>query len=241
MTIQPTSAPIGLLCLDTHFAKPPGHIRCTGSLPFPVRKAVVKGTTITELLERPSLNFFAPFLDAARELEQAGCAAITGSCGFMALYQKELAVQVSVPVFSSSLIQIPLMHQLSGGRGKVGVITARASALTAAHFEAVGSGGIPIAVAGMEEQPEFADVILHDRRTDIDEARLAAELVAVGDQLRRDAPDVTSIVLECTDLPPYASELQEALGLPVADLTTLAEMVHSITTRRSYEGRIQYD
>lgn len=236
-----TEAPIGLLCLDTHFAKPPGHIRCVDSLPFPVRKSLVKGATIAELLERPSLEFFAPFLEAAKELEAAGCAAITGSCGFMALYQKELAAQVSIPVFSSSLIQIPLMHQMAGGRGKVGVITARASALTEAHFDAVGAAGVPIAVAGMEDQPEFSDVILKDKRVDMDEGKLTAELVSVGQQLLRDAPDVTSIVLECTDLPPYAHALQEALGLPVSDLTTLATMVHSIVARKKYDGTRQYD
>ena len=86
-----TIAPIGLLCLDTHFAKPPGHIRNLTSLPFPVIKSVVRGTTIDEMLNRPSDEFFAPFIDAAKYLEQQGCAAITGSCGFMALYQNELS------------------------------------------------------------------------------------------------------------------------------------------------------
>ncbi|MBE1284421.1 MAG: aspartate/glutamate racemase family protein [Rhodobacteraceae bacterium] len=241
MTSSPNIAPIGLLCLDTHFSKPPGHIRCTNSLPFPVKKAVVKGTTIEELLERPSLEFFSPFLDAARELEQAGCAAITGSCGFMALYQKELAEQVSIPVFSSSLIQIPLMHQMAGGLGRVGVITARTSALTQKHFKAVGAGATPIAVAGMENQPEFAATILGNTRLEIQEDKLSEELVEVGLQLLRDAPDVTSIVLECTDLPPYAAALQKAVNLPVADLTTLASMVHSIVARNRYEGTVQYD
>lgn len=235
------AAPIGILCLDTHFAKPPGHIRCAGSLPFPVRKAVVRGTTIAELLERPSLAFFAPFLEAARRLEAEGCAAITGSCGFMALFQRELAEQVTVPVFASSLIQIPLMHRMSGMRGRVGVITARASALTPAHFAAVGAADTPIAVAGMEDQPEFSAVILRGERVEIDEATLATELVGVGERLRRDHPDVGSIVLECTDLPPYAHHLQRALDLPVADLTTLATMVHDIVARRPYRGEVRFD
>ena len=226
--------PIGLLCLDTHFAKPPGHIRNEASLPFPIRKAVVKGTSIAELLERPSLAFFEPFLEAARDLERAGCAAITGSCGFMALFQRELTAQVSIPVFASSLIQIPLMHQMSGLYGKVGIITARKAALTQAHLDAVGAGNTPLVLAGMEEQPEFAEVILKGQRDQIDPEKLGAELVAVGRQLLQDHPDVTSIVLECTDLPPYAHKLQSALGLPVADLTTLATMVHSIVTRQEY-------
>ena len=236
-----TNTPIGILCLDTHFAKPPGHIRCSESLPFPTVKRIVRGTTIRELLERPSIEFFSPFLDAARELEAQGCAAITGSCGFMALFHRELAAQVSIPVFSSSLIQIPLMHQMAGQRGKVGVITARKSALTQAHMDAVGAGTTPVAIAGMEEQPEFRDVILDDNRPEIDQEVLAQELATVGRQLVADNPDVNSIVLECTDLPPYAHRLQEVLGLPIADLTTLATMVHNIVTRSPYAGQIRYD
>ncbi len=234
-------APIGLLCLDTHFAKPPGHIRNTDSLPFPVIKAVVEGTSIAELLDRPSAQFFAPFLEAARRLERQGCAAITGSCGFMALYQRDLAAAVSIPVFSSSLIQIPLMHQMAGGRGRVGVITANRNALTAAHLRAVGADATPIAIAGMQDQPEFSQVILEGRRMELDTARVSKELVRVARRLIAGHPDTTSIVLECTDLPPYAAALQAELGLPVADLTTLATMVHSIVSRRQYTGTTRFD
>ena len=144
-------------------------------------------------------------------------------------------------MFSSSLIQIPLMHQMAGAQGKVGVITARASALTQKHFEAVGAGAIPVAVAGMEKQPEFSATILGTERNEIDEKALSNELVQVGQNLLRDAPDIKSIVLECTDLPPYASALQKAVNLPVADLTTFAFMVHSIVSRSPYEGGVQYD
>lgn len=234
-------AAIGLLALDTHFAKPPGHIRNIASLPFPVVRAVVRGTTISELLDRPSDTFFAPFLDAARDLERRGCAAITGSCGFMALYQRELAAAVSVPVFSSSLIQIPLMHQMAGARGRVGVITAKKAALTADHLRAVGAEATPVAIAGMEDQPEFSQVVLAGKRRQLDEDKVAAELVAVARHLVAGHGDISSIVLECTDLPPYAHALQAATGLPVADLTTLAGMVHAIVTRRRYSGATRYD
>ena len=159
----------------------------------------------------------------------------------MALFQQELAAQVSVPVFASSLIQIPLMHQMAGLRGRVGVITASKRALTPAHFAAVGAANIPVAVAGMEEQPEFSAVILRNERREIDEKKLAAELACVGRTLLREYPDIRSIVLECTDLPPYAHGLQRRLGLPVADLTTLATMVHSIVNRGPYHGRTRFD
>ncbi len=235
------NAPIGLLCLDTHFSKPPGHIRNLASLSFPVIKSVVQGTTIDELLNRPSDAFFAPFIDAAKDLEKQGCAAITGSCGFMALYQKELAAAVSVPVFSSSLIQIPLMHQMAGCRGRVGVITAKTKALTPRHMEAVGAGHIPVAIAGMENQPEFREVILEDRRPELDLAKVSQELITVTKTLLERFDDISSIVLECTDLPPYAHALQTEIGLPVADLTTLAMMVHNLVSRPIFSGVPSFD
>jgi hypothetical protein len=34
-------------------------------------------------------------------------------------------------------------------------------------------------------------------------------------------PDIGALVLECTNMPPYADAVRRATGLPVHDLTTL--------------------
>jgi hypothetical protein len=118
----------------------------------------------------------------------------------------------------------------------VGVLTADASALTPKHFEGVGAVGIPVAVQGLEDTSEFAEVILRNTRTHMDTDLIEAEVLEAARRLKRQAPDIRSIVLECTDLPPYAARLQDELQLPVFDLTTLAQMAHTVATRKSYVG-----
>ena len=227
---------IGVLCLDSRFPKPPGHIKNPSALGFPVLYETVKGATVAKLVGGPPPGFIDPFLAAARRLQADGVRAITGSCGFLALYQRELADAVDVPVFASSLIQVPMVHHMLQTGRRVGVLTASAASLTPAHFDAVGAGGVPVAVAGLEDSPEFREVILEGKRDDMDIARIEAEVLDAAAGLAARHPDVGALVLECTDMPPYAHAIQARLGLPVFDLTTLTAMVHAAVSRQPYAG-----
>ncbi|WP_298921833.1 aspartate/glutamate racemase family protein [uncultured Roseobacter sp.] len=241
MTIHPggqniCGATIGVLCLESYFPKPPGHIKNPSSLSFPVLYEMIQGVTVPDLLNNPSLDLLQPFLDGAKRLERNGVRAITGSCGFLALFQKELSAAVDVPVFSSSLIQVPLAFQMAGGSAPAGILTADANALTPDHLRAVGAEQIPVVVQGLEESDEFAAVILRNERTSMDLAKVEREVLDAAQALIRKSPKMKSLVLECTDLPPYAARIQETLKLPVFDLTTLAEMAHNVVTRHRYTG-----
>ncbi|MFA3916763.1 aspartate/glutamate racemase family protein [Ruegeria hyattellae] len=229
-------ASIGVLCLESYFPKPPGHIKNPSSLPFPVLYEMIDGVTVPTLLNNPTPDLLAPFIKGAQRLEAEGVRAITGSCGFLALFQKELAAAVSVPVFASSLIQVPLAFHMTGASAPVGILTADASALTPRHFEGVGAEGIPVAVKGLEETREFAEVILRNIRTRMDTDLIETEVLDAARNLKREAPEIRSLVLECTDLPPYAAGIQQELNLPVFDLTTLAQMAHSVGVRAPYPG-----
>ena len=227
---------IGVLCLDSTFPKPPGHIKNPSGLSFPVLYETVRGATVARLVNAPEPGFIDPFLEAARRLEKDGVRAITGSCGFLALYQRELADAVDIPVFASSLIQVPLAYNMAGRRGSIGILTANGSKLTDRHFAAVGAGDIPVAVQGMEDHQEFREVILEGLRDNMDTAKIENEVLAAAKRLLRTHEDVKAIVLECTDMPPYAHALQKATNLPIFDLTTLATMVHDAVLRLPYSG-----
>ena len=227
---------IGVLCLESYFPKPPGHIKNPSGLRFPVLYETVPGATVGKLIADPAPEFIVPFLEAARRLEKDGVGAITGSCGFFALFQQELADAVSIPVFSSSIIQVPLVYNMLGRRGKVGVLTASGSNLTSRHFAAVGAGDVPVAIQGMEDFPEFREVIHEGQRTAMDTAKIESEILAAAKRLVRSNEDMGAIVLECTDMPPYAHTLQKAVGLPIFDLTTLATMMHDAVMRTEYQG-----
>ena len=229
-------ASIGVLCLESYFPKPPGHIKNPSSLPFPVLYEMIDGITVPDLLNNPSPDLLAPFVAGAQNLEAEGVRAITGSCGFLALFQKQLAASVNVPVFASSLIQVPLAFQMTGAKAPVGILTADATALTPRHFEGVGAEHVAVVIKGLENTVEFSEVILRNTRTSMDLDIVEGEVMEAACALLRDAPEIRSIVLECTDLPPYANKIQAELNLPVFDLTTLACMAHDVVTRSSYSG-----
>src|SRR4051794_18491291 len=136
--------------LDTSFPRIPGDIGNATSFDFPVRYQVVKGASPDRLVLERDPSLLNPFIAGARDLERAGVRAITTSCGFLALFHRELADSVRVPVFSSALLQVPLVHAMLRRDQRVGILTAHSGALTEQHFVGVGwsSEKIPIKVVG---------------------------------------------------------------------------------------------
>jgi hypothetical protein len=236
---NPNNAPlsIGVLCLETYFTKVPGHIRNPATFDFPVTYQVVKGATPERMVVQGDETLLKPFIDAARELEQQGVAAITGSCGFLVLFQKQLADSVSVPVYVSSLIQVPMVYRMLRSDQKVGLLVAKKKTLTAKHLAAIGAEAVPVCVAGLDEQPEFREVIIEQQRTDLDMNRLEQEVLFEIDRLAHDNPDMGALVIECTDLPPFAAAIQQRIRMPVFDIVTLTNMVYQSLTRTRYYAR----
>lgn len=223
--------PIGVISLESYFPKPIGHIKYAPSFEFPVLYKTVKGATVERLIAERDPALLAPFIDAARELEREGVRAITGSCGFLALHQREIADAVSVPVFMSSLLQVPLVANMLGHGRKVGVIVANSAALSPDHLRGAGIVDVAIAIAGMQDQPQFAEVILTGKSNDLDMAVFEAELITVVAGLLDAHPDVRALVLECTDLSHFAPTLHARFNLPVFDLTSLTRMVAAAVLR----------
>jgi Asp/Glu/Hydantoin racemase len=225
---------IGVLCLETSFTKIPGHIRNPTTFGFPVAYKVVRGATPDRVVRQGDPRLLEPFIRAARELEADGVAAITSGCGFLVLFQRELAAAVGVPLYASSLIQLPLVHRMLRPDQRVGILAASETSLTARHLAAVGAESVPIRVAGLDTQPEFREVMMEARRDTLDAGRLRDEVLGVAEQLMRDSPDIGALVIECTDLVPFAHAVQQRFGVPVFDIVTLTEMVHQSLTRAPY-------
>lgn len=227
---------IGVLALESYFPKPPGHIKNPSSMPFTLSYEILDGLTVPLLLSNPSDDMIAPLLSAARRLEASGVKAITGSCGFLALFQDKIAASVNVPVCVSSLLLAPMIYAMTAR--PVGVITASRDALTEAHLRAVCAENVPLEIEGMEQSAEFSDVILRNIRNDMDLGLIENDLISAGERLVARAPEVGSVLLECTDLPPYAAPLQRAIQRPVFDIITLTQMVHTATLRTPFTGFI---
>ncbi|MEW5724417.1 MAG: aspartate/glutamate racemase family protein [Thermodesulfobacteriota bacterium] len=226
---------IGILILEAAYPCLPGNVGNASTFPFPVRYEEVQGASIHRLLNQRDPGLVAPFIQAARRLEGRGVKAITGACGFMALFQREVAASVGIPVFLSSLLQVPFLFRITGGK-PVGIITANAGCLTPDHFESVGvTPDIKFFVAGMEGQKEFREAILEEKGT-LDSDRIEREAVQVASDLVARHPETGGILLECSDLPPYAHAIQAITKRPVFDFVTMIEYVHRTLIRAPYTG-----
>jgi hypothetical protein len=104
------------------------------------------------------------FIDAGHALVARGVKAITTSCGFLALFQRQLVEALSVPVYTSSLLQVHLAGAVARRDQKIGIITARNQSLTGAHFAGVGIQDYPLAVVGMEDAEEFSAVFIDAKK-----------------------------------------------------------------------------
>ena len=227
---------IGILILDAAYPCVPGNVGNASTYNFPVRYKVVKNASIDRLLNQRDPTLAIPFIEAAKELQAEGVRAVTGACGFMALFQKQVADSLEIPVFLSSLLQVPFVHQILPSHRKIGIISADASALTPEHYSNVGiTPDIPLVVAGMENQTEFRESVLLEKGT-LDSAQVEREVVKVAQEMVRANPEVGAIVLECSDLPPYAAAVQAAVELPVFDFITMIRYVHSVLVRTPFCG-----
>ena len=217
---------VGVLMLDTQFPRIPGDMGNAATFDFPIRYHRVEGASPDRVVRHGQRELLPAFIEGARFLEREGVRAITTNCGFLAKFQSELAAAVSVPVFTSSLMLVPLVHRMLPPGRAVGVMTVDASALKAEHFAGAGIGpDVKVVVAGMETEKEFTRVLLDDLLTlDVDTAR--AEHLTVARRMIAAHPEVGAIVLECTNMPPYRADIQMATGLPVFDITTLVRIVH---------------
>jgi aspartate/glutamate racemase len=219
-------APLGILMLEARFPRIPGDMGNATTWPFPVLYRVVKGATPEKVVLEGAAGLLPDFIEAARELVRLGAEAITTNCGFLSLFQKELAAAVEVPVATSSLMQVPWVQATLPPGQRVGLVTVSGSTLTPAHLEAA---GVPLdtPVIGTESGKEFFRVLIKAEKDDMDVAQAEQDVVNAGIELVARHPDIGAIVLECTNMPPYAAALQAAIGRPVYDIYSMVTWFHA--------------
>lgn len=216
---------IGFIMLDTRFARIPGDVGNATTWSFPVLYRTVRGATSQRVVRERAEGLLEPFVEAAHELARDGVRAISTSCGFLAVYQKQIAAEIPVPVFTSSLMQIPLVYRMLRPEQKVGVIAVDSRYLSEDILREVGADGVPIAKAGTEAEEELTRMLI-DGKEDLDVTRAEADRVRVSKRLVEENPDVGAIVLECTNMPPYARSVSRATSLPVFDIVNLTNYVY---------------
>jgi hypothetical protein len=219
-------APLGILMLEARFPRIPGDMGNGETWPFPVLFRVVRGATPERVVLQGARGLLPEFIAAARDLVDLGAEAITTNCGFLSLFQREIAEAVGVPVATSSLMQVPWVQATLPPGRRVGVVTVSKDSLTSAHLVAAGVP-LDIPVTGTEGGREFFRVLIQAEAVDMDVGLAEQDILEAGRALVAAHPEVGAIVLECTNMPPYAAALREAVGLPVYDIYSMISWFHA--------------
>jgi Asp/Glu/hydantoin racemase len=225
-------ARLGILMLETRFPRVLGDIGNAGTWPFPVLYKVVRGASVRRVTQEKAAGLLDAFAAAAQELVADGAEGITTSCGFLSLFQQPLAARCGVPVAVSSLIQIPFVERLLPPGKRAGVLTFSSDSLTSEHFEAVGVRP-DLRVAGVRRNSQFFTVILNGG-LEADPAVLRDDVLEAADRLVEGAPEIGAIVLECTNMAPYAADIRRRTGLPVFDIYNFITWFHASLAPREF-------
>ena len=218
-------AALGILMLDARFPRIPGDMGHAGTWPFPVLYRVVRGASPDQVVRHGAEGLFDAFLESGRELVTEGAEAITTNCGFLSIFQESLARNLDVPVATSSLMQVPLVAATLPPQSTVGIVTVSKESLTPAHLVAVGvPAGTPI--AGVPADGALAGTLL-DNRPLLDVTAARTEVVEAAMELKRTVPSLGAVVLECTNMDPYAADVRTATGVPVHSIRTFMLWFHA--------------
>ena len=226
---------IGILMLDTEFQRVPGDVGNHTTFNYPVRYKIIKGATPMQIVnvECPDKILVDRFIEGAQELEAQGAVGLISSCGFLSILQDEVAQSVSIPVILSSLNLIPLL-QSSAGHKRVGVITADQTQLSAQALSNVNILPDSVCVIGMQSSSAFTQFIFGSADKKPDKLSLSNDLVTIANTLLSIHPQISVIVLECTNLQPYAASLNKALQLPIVGIVNAANLLWEMSSPRDY-------
>lgn len=227
---------IGVLLIDCRTPFIPGDVGNASSYAYPILYRTVPDVTLERLIEKGDLSLTDKVIATARELEAAGVRAITSDCGYMMHFQEQVAAAVTIPVMLSSLLQLPFIASLLGPGQAVGIVCANRRRLTDELLEKANPNSrLPVHVAGLENCPNFRGPILDETDT-LDSDAIEAEVVATAEMLCKEHPQIGAILLECSNLPPYAHAVQAGTGRPVFDFLTMIDYVRAASRRAMYRG-----
>lgn len=224
--------PIGIIAVNLDYPKMPGNVANATTFNFPVLYEVVD-FEIEELFEG-SKEIEHQIIQAAQKLEKRGVRAIVGACGYFGHFQEIVAESVAVPVFLSSITQIPIIKLGLKKKQKILVLVASGKDITADFFQASGANLSDCIIHEIGSLESFAPIRWGN--SNLDNQRLENDLVEVVLSELAETDTIGAILLECSDLPPYSYAIQQATGLPIFDFITLIQWVYAAVVQRRYLG-----
>ncbi|MFZ0449916.1 MAG: aspartate/glutamate racemase family protein [Desulfatiglandaceae bacterium] len=210
---------VGILMMDSTIPRIPGDPGHAETFPFPVRYAVIRGFPFQDLVDIRKDNLQL-IVKAAMDLEKEGVAFIAADCGLFSLFQKEISKAVNVPFLGSSLNLIPLIGNFLPDKKKIGLITGDTRLLKDEHLKAAGARRERLIIQGMEGCSEFRRVVI-ERGSELDVKEMKKGVLEVAKRFI--GRPIGAVILECTNLITFRSDIQRLLGVPVYDAVSLIE------------------
>ncbi|WP_298840330.1 aspartate/glutamate racemase family protein [uncultured Roseobacter sp.] len=225
---------LGILMLDTRFPRIPGDVGNPDTWLFPVRYAIVPGATPQAVVCEDPEPFVRAFVTAGEELVSQGCRGIATTCGFLSLIRPRLARELGVPVAASALEQAGQIQATLGPGKRIGILTISGPSLTPEHLSVA---GVPqdAEVQGVEETA-FAHSILGNADT-LDVPKARQDLTEAARKMVQDTPDIGAIILECTNMVPYAPDIARATGRPVYSIYSYLNWFHESLAPRGFTSQ----
>ena len=237
---------LGVILFDDYPPAFPGDVRNPSAFPYPIQYEVADGVNNETLVFGTDIELCRnAVLKAAQKLEKLGCRAITGECGYFSLFQRDVADVVDLPVFMSSLLQVPLAQMIISKNKTVGIAAALRNCLTDEHLINVGiDPESNVKIFGVEDDypcPEFSNLWDHSKRPEIpcaDYDTAEKDFVFACSDFIKKNPDVGALVLECSGHPTFGRAIQREIDLPVFDWSTLMDYVYSVVVHRDFYGHV---
>jgi hypothetical protein len=226
------TAALGVLMLDTAFRRFPGDIGNSATFDFPVLYERVAGASVAAITALDDECMLEPFVAAAHRLIARGAKAITTSCGFLVLYQRPLQDRLPVPIATSALLQMSWLAATMPVGQQIGVLTFDADRLGPRHLAAAGAA-TETPVAGLPTDGHFHRALSGDPSGDSYHAR-ETEAVGIARALIAKHPQISALVLECTNLAPHRTAIQAAVQRPIYDVITLAHWLYEGISERHW-------
>jgi hypothetical protein len=228
---------IGVIQLEALIPMPPGDMGNASTFPFPViYEPLGKVDPMWIVSSKPHPEVLKRTVAAAKRLELQGVRAIIGNCGFFANYQPQVAKTIDVPFFNGPLMQVPMVMASIRPDQKVGILTADGPKLKEAP--ALKNCGVTdmnrVVIYGAEKGPEMKNILGTKGHYSL--KALEKELVALGRKMVKEHPEVGAVVLECSEFPPHAFAIQNAIRLNVWDFTTMTNWMHAGAMRKPFTG-----
>ena len=235
---QVAGYPIGIVYIENvNYPLIPGNVVNAYTYDFPVKMKAVPNLTNDRLFNNDPTIIDDVVATAKSMVEQYGVRAICSACGFFGNYQQQVRAAVDVPVAMSSLVQLPWIQSLIKPEQKIGILTANKGSMTDTLLKSCGATKTDnIVVKDALQTKEFSAVV--DMRGHFDNNIAKNEIVNLAKELVNENDDIGAILLECSDMPPYAYAVQEATQLPVFDFITLIKWLHNSVAQRPYSGWI---